>query len=116
MAINPKINSEADMNTALIRFITICILTLVCLLHYFSGKFGLFMNRLLAIFKLVLLVVVTIAGLITPGGEGSGRNDFQKVHEGKSGEEGLSAMVLILYTYQGWENANYVRNQALFPA
>lgn len=99
----------SDLDTRLVRFIAVAVLSVVCLLHYFSNRFGLFMNKLFAIFKTVLLLTVFIAGMKASTKDESGLADFGKTHGKRSAGDGLSAMVLIFYAYQGWENANYVR-------
>jgi hypothetical protein len=66
------------------------------------------MNRLLAAFKVVLLFTVFVAGVKTAKKEGVGHEEFNAVHGDRNSLDGLAAMVLILYAYQGWENANYV--------
>lgn len=98
----------AELDTRLVRFIAISVLSVVCLLHYFSNRFGLFLNKLFAIFKTVLLLTVFIAGVKASSKEGSGLSDFGKTHGDRGATDGLSALVLIFYAYQGWENANYV--------
>ena len=99
----------SDLDTRLVRFIAVAVLSVVCLLHYFSNRFGLFMNKLFAMFKTVLLLTVFIAGMKASTKDGSGLADFGKTQGSRGAADGLSAMVLIFYAYQGWENANYVR-------
>jgi len=105
----PQAGKTSDLDARLVRFIAIVILTVICLLHYFSGKLGRFMNKLLALFKGCLLFSVFVAGVKAAHKEGSGLKDFTQKHDSGSGINSLAALVLILYSYQGWENANYVR-------
>ena len=84
--------------------------TLACLIHYFSSKTCTFLNRLLAWYKTVFLVVVFAAGIAYGRKHGSQWDD--KTQPPRRGSwEGLSAMVFVLYSYQGWENANYVAGE-----
>jgi amino acid transporter len=108
LAANPSTSISTELDSRMIRFIAIVVLTVVCLLHYFSSRFGLFMNKVLAIFKLLLLVTVIIAGVNAAKEPGSGLKDFEESYGKKNSADGLAAMVLILYAYSGYENANYV--------
>jgi amino acid transporter len=69
----------------------------------------------LALFKGLLLLVVVIAGARAAHKEGSGLKDFAHRHKGTSSMDSLAALVLILYSYQGWENANYVAGEIKAP-
>ena len=109
LASNPNTTKTTELDSRLVRFIAIVVLSLVCLLHYFSNRFGLFMNKLFAIFKTILLFTVFVAGVNAARKEGSGLADFNETHGPRNSADGLAAMVLIFYSYQGWENANYVR-------
>jgi hypothetical protein len=51
---------------------------------------------------------VFIVGVKAAKKEGSGLHDFTEVHGASESANGLAAMVFIFYSYQGWENANYV--------
>jgi amino acid transporter len=109
LASDPNAAKTTELDSRLVRFIAIAVLSAVCLLHYFSNRFGLFLNKLFALFKTVLLFTVFVAGAKAAGKEGSGLSDFNQTHGIRNPADGLAAMVLIFYAYQGWENANYVR-------
>ena len=113
LASDSRYEKTSQLDDRLIRFIAIVVLSAVCLLHYFSNKFGLFLNKLFALFKTVLLFTVFVAGVKAARKEGSGFDDFTQSHGMRNPADGLAAMVLIFYSYQGWENANYV---CKFPA
>ncbi|KAL6252611.1 hypothetical protein RBB50_000330 [Rhinocladiella similis] len=115
LASDSSATKMAELDTRLVRFIAISVLSVVCLLHYFSNRFGLFLNKLFAIFKTVLLLTVFIAGVKASSKEGSGLSDFGKTHGDRGATDGLSALVLIFYAYQGWENANYVAGEIRAP-
>lgn len=72
------------------------------------------MNSAFASFKICLLLSVFIAGAIARNKNGSGLPDLNTKHEGANGADSLAAFIYILYSYQGWENANYV-NFLLLP-
>ncbi|KAH8655058.1 amino acid permease-domain-containing protein [Tricladium varicosporioides] len=115
LASNSTYEKTTDLDDRLVRFIAVVILSAVSLLHYFSNKFGLFLNKLFALFKTILLLTVFIAGAKAAGKEGSGFGDFSQTHGMSNPADGLAAMVLIFYSYQGWENANYVAGEIRAP-
>lgn len=108
LASDSSYENTTQLDNRVIRLIAIVVLSTVCLLHYFSNRFGLFLNKVFALFKTVLLFTVFVAGAKAAGKEGSGYADFNKMHGTSNTADGLAAMVLIFYSYQGWENANYV--------
>lgn len=113
LASNERYSKTTELDDRLIRFIAIVVLSAVCLLHYFSNRFGLFLNKLFAIFKTVLLFTVFVAGVKAASKDGSGLEHFTESHGISNPADGLAAMVLIFYSYQGWENANYVCEPSL---
>lgn len=93
-----------ELDSKVVKLVAINIVSVVCLLHYFSHNLGRFLNKLLAIYKFCLLLAVMIAGFCAPRGNDVGFNDVVKgdpVHQ-------LRGIVLVLYSFTGWENANYV--------
>jgi amino acid transporter len=107
LAANPSITNTTELDSRVVRLIAVFVLSVVCLMHYFSGRFGRFLNKVLAIFKIGLLFTVFVAGVKASYSKESGTQDFKVVHGERHSLDGLAAMVLILYAYQGWENANY---------
>jgi amino acid transporter len=111
LAAIPTADSSKDFDARLVRLIAVAILTIICLMHYFSSKLGLFLNKILALFKALLLFSIFIAGMVAAKKQGSGTSDWTEKHGpgGKTnGVDSIAAFVLILYSYTGWENANYV--------
>ncbi|KAF2111931.1 amino acid permease-domain-containing protein [Lophiotrema nucula] len=105
-----NVSFSTELDTRLVRYIAISVVTLVCIIHGHSSKAGLFLNKLLAWYKVVLLIVVFVAGMRYSDTHGSQWND-ETIPANGSSMDGLAAMVLIFYTYQGWENANYVAGE-----
>src|SRR5271168_1817240 len=100
--------NSVEFDSRLVAFIAVAILTTICLLHYFSAETGLFLNRTLAYYKTGLLFAVFVAGVMARNQPDSGKNDWSTSDSPHSSFSTLSAMIYILYSYQGWENANYV--------
>ncbi len=113
-AASPQIEKTTQFDKRLVNLIAIGILTIICFLHYFSRKMGLFLNRSLAWYKIGLLTTVFIAGTAARHKQDSGANDWYEVKAQKSGVDTLSALIYVFYSYQGWENANYVAGEIKF--
>ena len=111
LAANSEIETTSDLDKRLVNFIAITVLSFVCMLHYLSAELSLFLNRWLAAFKVGVLFACFVAGVIarmkTGPGE-SGSVGITAVQPGYNPSEGIAALVYVLYSYQGWENANLV--------
>jgi amino acid transporter len=95
----------------LVNLVAVSILTVICFLIYFSKDAGLFLNKLLAFYKVGLLCTIFIAGALVRNEPGSGAGDWGDQHQDRSAFDTLSALIYILYSFQGWENANYVAGE-----
>ncbi|CAZ86234.1 unnamed protein product [Tuber melanosporum] len=106
------------------KFVALVCITFICLIHLFSRKMGIFINNALAVYKVALLLFVVISGFVCLGGGGGGDHkgpygaeNLKDAFEGSSGSpyHYASAMLGVLYSYQGWENANYVLAEVKRP-
>lgn len=97
----PDLEDSTQLDSRLVRFIAISALTFVCLIHWHSSRAGLFLNKLVALFKILLLAVVVIAGMAKSSGSKSKWSDSGDV---SSASDGMAGMVLIFYSYQGTHN------------
>jgi amino acid transporter len=107
LAANPTVQKTEDLDRQLITLLAILVLTVVCFLHYFSRNSGLLLNLLFSAYKICLIVVFIIAGGVAYGTSTDRPNDWNDQPVGK--KDALAALIYIIYSYQGWENANYVR-------
>ena len=91
----------------LLRFIAIMALSFFCLLHYFSGRAGRALNQILAAFKVCLLFIVLVAGIVRAAHYFEA--DWHR-HVNSTGRSSASAsaFLLIVFSYTGWENATFV--------
>ncbi|KAF8535501.1 amino acid permease-domain-containing protein [Trichophaea hybrida] len=105
LAAMPDISDSSELDKRLVTLIAVTILTVVCLLHYFSRSTGLLFNSALALYKITLLLAFFIGGSIASTKENSGTHDW---NQQSSHFNTLGALIFVLYSYQGWENANYV--------
>ena len=110
-ASDPDATKTTSFDKRLVSLIAVSIVTVVCLLHYFSQRTGLLLNRLLAFYKAALLLTVFIAGALSRNKPNSGTQDWGLNQPGYKAFDGLSAIIYVLYSYQGWENANYVSGE-----
>jgi len=106
LAANPAVENTEDLDRRLITLIAILVLSVVCLLHYFSRNSGLLLNLVFAVYKILLVVVLIIAGGISYHNSTNRPNDWNDQPVAK--RDALAALIYIVYSYQGWENANYV--------
>lgn len=104
------------------KFVAFICVTFICLLHLFSRRIGIYINNILAFLKVIFLVFIVIAGFVCLGGGGGkhltadetyGVQNWKNAFSGhsKSPHSYASAMLGVLYSFQGWENANYVSKE-----
>ena len=89
-------------------------LAIACLILYFSRPAGLLLNVGFAIFKVLLLIAVSIAGFVAlktnrSDSIGDQAKEWQPNDPQKDPVRELGAFISVLFAYQGWQNANYVR-------
>ena len=106
LASNPTVTETTELDKRLISYVAISILTVVSFIHYFSRNSGLLLNLLFAIYKVVLVIVLIICGCVASKKPENGWSDWGQHPIGSKNV--LAAMIYIIYSYQGWENANYV--------
>lgn len=115
--------------TWLNRGIAVAAITAVCLIHAFLPRLGIWLSNGLGVFKLVLLILVVCTGFAALAGnmEGESPRNFSSFDgpgdatgNGDDQTDGMGnnvagsaagyalALLQVLYSYGGWENANYV--------
>lgn len=96
------------------KFIACWLIVGIGVLHYRCYDIGIFFNNLLAVGKVCILLTLLLAGMIgglaktadSPGGI-PGVDDFGKKNSVKSSAVNYAlATFLVLYSYEGWENAS----------
>ena len=110
--------------------ISIGTITLVCLVHAFLPKLGIWVSNGLGAFKIVILLVVVFTGFAALGGhlnvpkpdnfssfDGAGLACPNAPSDsGSSAANFAIALLQVLYSYSGWESANYVGSLATITA
>lgn len=108
--------SDTDWPT---RGVALVGITLVCLIHAFAPKMGIWLGNILGCLKLIILMLVVCTGFAVLSGKSASKSpqNFSNFHgpgEVKSHNEMEAAggyalaLLQVLYSYSGWENANYV--------
>ena len=94
------------------KFIACVIVLAVSGLHYRLVNIGILSNNMLAAYKVTFLGALTAAGFFATCRDGArdgldGRNDYVKSGPGSSTpEDNILAILQVLYSYHGWENAS----------
>jgi amino acid transporter len=115
--------NDAENGSWLNRGISVAAITAVCLIHSLTPRLGIWLSNGLGAFKLVLLLLVVCTGFaalagrtVTPSphnfssfhGPGSAHESEEDTPASHTAGYAL-ALLQVLYSYSGWENANYVR-------
>ncbi len=103
---------------------------MVCLIHAFAPRWGIWLSNGLGAFKLILLSLVVCTGFaalsgrlaVDPPNNFSSFHgpDWQSIEYGDDPSDTATAtsgyalaLLQVLYSYSGWENANYVGGTVL---
>jgi amino acid transporter len=97
--------SVRDPDQRLLRFVAVVALTFFSLLHYFSARAGRALNQVFAFTKVVMLVIVLIAGMVKAGT--TFEADWSK-KPSTDASSAATAYLLIAFSFAGWENATFV--------
>jgi amino acid transporter len=96
-----------DPNRDLLRFIGVVALTVICFIQLFSARAGRVLNGLFALIKIAFLFVLLCFGWHYLSVNGPAP-DFEAQPTGISALGYAQALLIVLYSYEGWENANFV--------
>ena len=101
---------EPKFDQAVMGLIAICVLTLACFIHFFSSRLGMLLNRYLAWLKVGFLMAIIIAGVYAGLARKQDDRRYQKGHarEHLRRIDAVAALISIIYSYRGWQNAFYV--------
>lgn len=107
-------STEGDGWTA--RYIAVACVTFACLVHSFLPKWGMRLFDVLGVFKVLILLFIAFAGFAALAGHvkiepqpHNFTNAFQWDGFGGGVYNYATALLRVIYSYKGWENANYVR-------
>lgn len=102
------------------RFIGVTILSVICLAQFFSPSWGRKLNKFLAVVKICFLIGVIIVALTAlsnniediEGNDVPRAQDWLTWHGSPSKVQFAKALLAVLFSFEGWENATFV---SLFP-
>jgi amino acid transporter len=103
------IDPNAIEDERLLRFLAVVILTFLCALHYRSARMARKLNVTLAGLKIVMLIVVMVAGAVKASKE---RVSWSETTSDEASST-AAAFLLILFSFGGWENATFVRASSI---
>lgn len=92
-----------------IKILTIAVQGIICLALYFARTCCFLLNSLFALFKILFILVLAIAGFVATRHPDSGTRDYSKRHAEFDSFKALAGMIHVIYTYEGWEYTNFVR-------
>ena len=98
----------SEISDGLVRYTAVVVQTVVCLLLYFVRRLCFVFNSTFALYKIILLIFIFVVGMINSRGPDSGFRDFNEKYAGYKSVDALNAMLAVLYSYEGWDGANYV--------
>ncbi|SGZ47087.1 CIC11C00000004468 [Sungouiella intermedia] len=104
------------------RGIGIAVITFAFLLNGLHVKSGLYLANALGIFKVVIVLFISVTGWVALGG-GIKTNNFQKTHNFDDAFKGTSpsgygivnALYNVIWSYVGYSNANYALGEIKNP-
>lgn len=107
------------------RSIGVACITFAVLLHSFLPKWGLRLVNVLGVFKVVILLFIVFSGFAALAGhrlipDPHNFDNAFRIEEGDGYGNGgaygyATALLRIVYSYKGWENANYVIGELTNP-
>ncbi|CAB4395508.1 unnamed protein product [Rhizophagus irregularis] len=92
-----------------VKFLAILLLFVITVYHMLSNRWAAIINQGLAIIKLTTYSIIAIAGIygLYQNKEISGNNWKTKINGNTGIAEYSSAILLIMFSYNGWNNLNY---------
>ncbi|KAK4189155.1 amino acid permease-domain-containing protein [Podospora australis] len=107
------------------RLIAVICMTFVVSLHAVLPKWGLRLTNALGIFKVIVLLLIVFSGFAALAGcrrvpNPHNFDDFWSIEKGDGFGGGgayayATALLQVVYSYKGWENANYVMGELKNP-
>ena len=100
-ATDPKVGEDQR----LLRFLAVVVLTFMCALHYRSARMARRLNATLAGLKILMLIVVMVAGAVKASKEHISWSETTP----SAASSSAAAFLLVIFSFGGWENATFVR-------
>ncbi len=102
------------------RGIGIACITFAFLVHSINVKAGAYLQNLLGLFKLVIILIITVTGFVALGGHIKGAPGTANFHNSFKGGEVtgygvVTALYNIIWSFIGYSNANYALGEVKDP-
>ncbi|GKU14719.1 unnamed protein product [Fusarium langsethiae] len=114
-------DDEIRKDQHLMRYIAVSILSIICLAQFFSPAFGRRLNKFLAVVKIGFLLALVAVGLAALGRDFKSQNsggpslnrtqDWAEQREVRSKVSFAKALLVVLFSFEGWENATFVAGE-----
>ena len=96
-----------------IALIGIVVLTVACLINFFSARSALFINRWFAFGKVLFLMAVILGGFIAVAKDQSALSKEEWYGRSADAKDVMEALIQITFSYTGWQTAFYVSTYQL---
>ncbi|KAL5590347.1 hypothetical protein FOBRF1_013904 [Fusarium oxysporum] len=111
---------DPDVNQDLMRFIGVTIISIICLTQFFSRSWGRKLNKFIAVVKIGFLIGVIIVALTALSSDIEDRRgnavpraqDWLEWHGSPSKVQFAKALLAVLFSFEGWENATFNPGEA----
>ncbi|KAH9012555.1 amino acid transporter [Lactarius hengduanensis] len=109
-----------DAGIWVVRGIAIAAIVFTVTLHGFAPRWGVRLMNMLTLFKIAILMFIVVTGWVVLSGKTRVQDphvNFRHAFAGSStnSNDYAAAMFKILFSYNGWSNANYVLNEVKNP-
>jgi len=105
------IHPDSPPNADLMRFIAVFALSIICFIQLFSSRAGRALNNFSSILKILFLIVLLGFGFDALRRHGSAGDFTDKTPVEVSNFSYAQALLIVLYSYEGWENATFVAGE-----
>ncbi|KAF6014231.1 hypothetical protein HII13_000576 [Brettanomyces bruxellensis] len=102
------------------RGVGIACITFAFLIHSANIKVGMYLQNILGLFKLIIILIITVTGWVGLAGKISGAPGTTNFHHAFSGEGAtgygvVTALYNIIWSFIGYSNANYALGEVKNP-
>ncbi|KAI9447220.1 amino acid transporter [Lactarius psammicola] len=117
---NILVSAGHDAGIWVVRGIAIGVIVFTVSLHGFAPRLGVRLMNVLTLFKIVILMFIVVTGWVVLAGKTRVQDphaNFRHAFAGSStsSNDYAAAMFKVLFSYSGWQNANYVLNEVKDP-
>ncbi|KAH9038786.1 amino acid transporter [Lactarius pseudohatsudake] len=114
------VSAGKDAGIWVVRGIAIAAIVFTVTLHGFAPRWGVRLMNMLTLFKIAILMFIVVTGWVVLSGQTRVQDphvNFRHAFAGSStnSNDYAAAMFKILFSYNGWSNANYVLNEVKNP-